>query len=102
MRVTCAPPTVRALTEGRQGCGEVGLVGRLLGIGVTRQDYVQRSAKGRGCLLSYSQAEPGRELTHPSPRLLAAPCRMFNGAFRACPSLCRGISFLTDEVENFL
>ena len=24
---------------------------------------VQRSAKRRGCLLSYSQAEPGRELT---------------------------------------
>ena len=27
----------------------------------------------RGCLLSYSQAEPGRELTQPSPRLLAEP-----------------------------
>ena len=35
---------------------------------------VQRSAKRRGCLLSYSQAEPGRELTQPSPRLLAEPC----------------------------
>ena len=35
---------------------------------------VQRSAKRRGCLLSYSQAEPGRELTQPSPRLLAQPC----------------------------
>ena len=32
---------------------------------------VQRWAKRRGCLLSYSQAEPGRE---PSPRLLAEPC----------------------------
>ena len=35
---------------------------------------LQRSAKRRGCLLSYSQAEPGRELTQPSPRLLAEPC----------------------------
>ena len=37
---------------------------------------IQRSAKRRGCLLSYSQAEPGRELTQPSPRLLAEPCSM--------------------------
>ena len=36
--------------------------------------YLQRSAKRRGCLLSYSQAEPGGELTQPSPRLLAEPC----------------------------
>ena len=36
---------------------------------------IQRSAKRWGCLLSYSQAEPGRELTQPSPRLLAEPCR---------------------------
>ena len=36
---------------------------------------LQRSAKRRGCLLSYSQAEPGRELTQPSPRLLAEPCK---------------------------
>ena len=35
---------------------------------------VQRLAKRCGCLLSYSQAEPGRELTQPSPRLLAEPC----------------------------
>ena len=35
---------------------------------------IQRSAKRRGCLLSYSQAEPGRKLTQPSPRLLAEPC----------------------------
>ena len=35
---------------------------------------LQRSAKRRGCLLSYSQAEPGRELTQPSPCLLAEPC----------------------------
>ena len=34
---------------------------------------IQRSAKRRGCLLSYSQAEPGRELTQPSLRLLAEP-----------------------------
>ena len=39
-------------------------------------NQVQRSAKRRGCLLSYSQAEPGRELTKPSPRLLAEPCRI--------------------------
>ena len=37
--------------------------------------YVQGSAKRWGCLLSYSQAEPGRELTQPSYRLLAEPCR---------------------------
>ena len=36
--------------------------------------FVQGSAKRRACLLSYSQAEPGRELTQPSPRLLAEPC----------------------------
>ena len=35
---------------------------------------LQGSAKRRACLLSYSQAEPGRELTQPSPRLLAEPC----------------------------
>ena len=35
---------------------------------------VQRSAKRWGCLLSYSQADPGRELTQPRPRLLAQPC----------------------------
>ena len=39
---------------------------------------IQRSAKRRGCLLSYSQAEPGRELTQPSPRLLAEPCKYHN------------------------
>ena len=38
------------------------------------QEDVQRSAKRRGCLLSYSQAEPGREVTQPSPRLLADHC----------------------------
>ena len=37
---------------------------------------VQRSAKSRGCLLSYSQAEPGRQLTQPSPTLLAEPCKL--------------------------
>ena len=36
--------------------------------------HVQGSAKRRGCLLSYNQAEPGRELTQPSTRLLAEPC----------------------------
>ena len=34
---------------------------------------VQRSAKRRGCLLSHSQAEPGRELTQPRKHLLAEP-----------------------------
>ena len=38
---------------------------------------IQRSAKRRGCLLSYSQSEPGRELTQPSPRPLAEPCTSF-------------------------
>ena len=33
---------------------------------------VQGSAKRRGCLLSYSQAEPGRELTQPSLDLAPA------------------------------
>ena len=46
---------------------------------------LQRSAKRRGCLISYSQAEPGRELTQPSPRLLAKPC-MF-GVLGSTPSL---------------
>ena len=35
---------------------------------------IQRPAKRRGCLLSYGQAEPGRELMQPSLRLLAEPC----------------------------
>ena len=39
-------------------------------------DHVQRSAKRRDCLLSYSQAQPGRELTQPSPCLLAEPCNV--------------------------
>ena len=39
---------------------------------------LQRSAKRRGCLLSYSQAEPGRELTQPSLRLLAEPCKIIS------------------------
>ena len=34
---------------------------------------LQRTAKRRGCLLSYSQAEPGRKLTQPSPCLIAEP-----------------------------
>ena len=38
------------------------------------QNNVQRSAKRRGCLLSYSQAEPERELTQPRKHLLAEPC----------------------------
>ena len=45
-----------------------------LGISSLSSTLVQRSAKMRGCLLSYSQAEPGRELTQPKPRLLAEPC----------------------------
>ena len=36
--------------------------------------HVQRSAKRRSCLLCYSQAEPGRELTQPRKHLLAEPC----------------------------
>ena len=35
---------------------------------------LQRSAKRRGCLISYSQAEPGIELTQPRTHLLAEPC----------------------------
>ena len=49
---------------------------------------VQRSAKRRGCLLSYSQAEPGRELTQPSPCLLAEPC-IYIGTARCSNSLCK-------------
>ena len=39
-----------------------------------RRVVLQRSKKRCGCLLSYSQAEPGREFTQTSPRLLAEPC----------------------------
>ena len=35
---------------------------------------VKRSAKRRGSLLSYSQAEPRRELTQPRKHLFAEPC----------------------------
>ena len=48
---------------------------------------IQRSAKRRGCLLSYSQAEPGRELTKPSPRLLAEPCNVATKDDRVCDSI---------------
>ena len=40
---------------------------------------LQRSAKRRGCLLSYSQAEPGRELTQPRKHLLAKLCTYRKG-----------------------
>ena len=38
--------------------------------------FLQRLAKRCGCLLSYSQAEPGRELMQPRKHLLAEPCRV--------------------------
>ena len=43
---------------------------------------VQRSAKRRGYLLSYSQAEPGRELTQPNPRraLYIGFCKMISAS----------------------
>ena len=43
MRITCAPPTVRVngAGEGRGWMGEVGLVGRLLGDGITHQHYIR-------------------------------------------------------------
>ena len=34
---------------------------------------MQKSAKRRGCLQSYSQAEPGRELMQPRKHVLAEP-----------------------------
>ena len=40
----------------------------------TAEERVQRSVKWRGCLLSYSQAEPGRELTQPSLCVSVEPC----------------------------
>ena len=36
--------------------------------------HIRRSAKRRGYLLTYSQAELGRELTQPRKHLLAEPC----------------------------
>ena len=42
----------------------------------TYPSAIAGSAKRRGCLLSYSQAELGRELTQPSSRLLAEPCTL--------------------------
>ena len=41
-----------------------------------RQVMYRDRQKRRCCLLSYSQAEPGRVLTQPSLRLLAEPCTM--------------------------
>ena len=47
---------------------------------------LQRSAKRCSCLLIYSQAEPGRELTQPRPRLLAAePCTVVPTLIRDGP-----------------
>ena len=37
---------------------------------------LQRSAKRRGCLLNYSQAEPGGQSRQPMLYLLAEPCRV--------------------------
>ena len=73
---------VHLLERGHTGDGRLAL---LLPLGLTESSCcilvsevtVQRSAKRRGCLLSYSQAEPGRELTQPSPRLLAEPSMYF-------------------------
>ena len=53
---------------------------------------IQRSAKRRGCLLSYSQAEPGRELTQPSPRLLAEPCILTATSYLPWPGIPHGLS----------
>ena len=58
-----------------------------------KSKHVQRSAKRFGCLLSYSQAEPGRELTQPSPRLLAEPC---------IPSMSRQCQIVTPPGLRFL
>ena len=51
----------------------------------TEMVSVQISAKRCGCLLSYSQAELGRELTQPRKHLLAEPCRVhIHLDYRAC------------------
>ena len=54
-------------------CRQPGCSNALFWAGVFK--HVQRSAKRRGCLLSYSQAEAGRELTQPRKHLLAEPCK---------------------------
>ena len=61
---------------------------------------LQGSAKRQGCLLSYSQAEPGRESTQPSPCLLAKPCR----ASPQVPSLWeedRGNGWLVGQKNHY-
>ena len=55
------------------------------GRGIILTVQIQRSEKRRGCLLSYSQAEPGRELTQPNPRLLAEPCMARKRKVRLMP-----------------
>ena len=83
---------IQQILESVNHCHMNGIVHRDLKVGIVHRDLkvsptrrreekslarfpeIQRSAKRRGCLLSYSQAEPGRELTQPSPCLLAEPC----------------------------
>ena len=56
--------------------------------------HVQRSAKRRGCLISYSQAEPGRDLTQPSSCLLAEPCRLAAAPFSRMNLLWMSVVFI--------
>ena len=49
---------------------------------------IQRSAKRRGCLLSYSQTEPGRELTQPRKHLLPSPVDLSKSSIKWA-SLCK-------------
>ena len=60
--------------------------------------YVQRLAKRRGFLLSYSQAEPGRELTQPRTHLLAEPCTITSNS--ALPRMRLGNENLDTRTEN--
>ena len=62
--------------------------------------HLQRSAKRRGCLLSYSQAEPGRELTQPSPRLLAEPFTIAAHMPGEPPNLLSQPNLLSDQMYH--
>ena len=45
------------------------------GVSTIYASVIYRDGQKRwGCLLSYSQAQPGRDITQPSLRLLAKPC----------------------------
>ena len=58
------------------------------GVSLEGRYGLQRSAKRRSRLLSYSQAQPGRELTQPRKHLLAGPQVWWNSLLKLQTTSC--------------